>query len=86
MRKERTVATMTIKNMPDPLLKRLKKQAVVHRRSLNLEVIACLEQLAHSVPVDPDALLVRARALRRAPRGLRVTDRVLRELKLAGRP
>lgn len=86
MRKERTVATMTIKNMPDPLLKRLKKQAVVHRRSLNLEVIACLEQLFHSAPVDPDALLVRARALRRSPRGLRVTDRVLRELKLAGRP
>ena len=80
------MATLTIKNIPDPLVKRLKKQAAAHRRSLNFEVISYLEQMTHSVPVDADALLAKARAIRRTPKGMRLTDRVLRELKVVGRP
>lgn len=79
------MATLTIKNIPDPLLKRLKKQAVAHRRSVNFEVISYLEQMTHSVPVDADALLARARATRRTPKGIRLTDRVLRDFEVAGR-
>ena len=80
------MATLTIKNIPDPLVKRLKKQAVAHRRSLNFEVISYLEQMAQSVPIDADALLARVRAIRRTPKGIRLTDRLLHELKVAGRP
>ncbi len=80
------MATLTIKNIPEPLVKRLKKQAAAHRRSLNFEVIAYLEQMTHSVPVDADALLARARAIRRTPQGVRLTDRLLHDLKVAGRP
>ncbi|MGH7266129.1 MAG: FitA-like ribbon-helix-helix domain-containing protein [Candidatus Rokuibacteriota bacterium] len=80
------MANLTIKNIPEPLVRRLKSQAVVHRRSLNLEVIACLEAAAQAVPVDPDAWLARARALRRTPKGLRLTDRTLTRLKADGRP
>jgi len=80
------VATLTIKNIPDPLVRRLKTQAVRHRRSLNLEVIACLEAAARAVPIDPEALLARARAVRRAPVGLRLGDRTLNRLKVYGRP
>ncbi len=80
------MATLTIKNIPDPLVKRLKQQAAAHRRSLNLEVISYLEQMTHSVPIDADALLARARAVRRTPKGIRLTDRLLQELKMAGRP
>ena len=47
------MATLTIKNIPEPLVKRLKKQAAAHRRSLNYEVISYLEQMTHSVPIDP---------------------------------
>ena len=79
------MATLTIKNIPEPLVKRLKKQAAAHRRSLNFEVISYLEQMTHSVPVD-DVLLARARALRRSPKGEGLTDRLLHELKVAGRP
>ena len=79
------MATLTIKNVPDPLVRRLKKQAVLHRRSLNLEVIACLEAVAQAAPVEPDALLARARAARRAPTRIRLTDRALNRLKAYGR-
>lgn len=80
------MATLTIKNIPDPLVKRLKKQAAAHRRSVNFEVISYLEQMTHSVPVDADALLAKARAIRRTPKGIRLTDRVLHNLKVVGRP
>ena len=80
------MATLTIKNIPGPLVRRLKKQAAAHRRSLNFEVISFLEQMTHSVPVDADALLARARAVRRTPKGIRLTDRMLDELKAVGRP
>jgi len=79
------VATLTIKNIPEPLVKRLKQQAAAHRRSLNFQVISYLEQMTHSVPVDADALLARARTLRRTPKGMKLTDRILDELKVAGR-
>jgi len=80
------VATLTIKNIPEPLVKRLKQQAAAHRRSLNFEVISCLEQMTHSVPIDADALLAKARAVRRIPKGIRLNDRLLQDLKTAGRP
>lgn len=54
------MATLTIKNIPEPLIKRLKHQAVAHGRSVNLEVASYLEQMTHSVPVDANALLVSA--------------------------
>lgn len=75
------MATLTIKNIPETLVKRLKQKAAAHRRSLDLEVITYLEQMTRSVPVDTDALLAKARALRRTPKGIRVTDRLLHSLK-----
>lgn len=79
------MATLTLKNVPDPLVRRLKRQATLHRRSLNLEVIACLEAAAQSVPIDVDAMLARVRALRKTPVGFRLTDKLLNRLKSEGR-
>jgi len=76
---------LTIKNIPAPVVRRLKARAVLHRRSLNLEVIACLETLVQAAPVDPDTLLARVREIRRAPARTRLTDRALARLKAAGR-
>ena len=58
------MANLTIKNVPQPVLRWLKARAALNRRSLNLEVIACLESLVQSAPVDVDALLVRVRDIR----------------------
>jgi plasmid stability protein len=38
--------SLTIKGIPDRLVRRLKKRAIANRRSLNSEVIRCLEQAA----------------------------------------
>src|SRR3989441_12367781 len=78
-----TMATLTVKNVPQPLVRRLKARATLHRRSLNREVIACLEVLAQAAPVDAEALLARAREVRHTPAGGRLTDRVLARLKTA---
>jgi plasmid stability protein len=80
------MATLTIKNVPDPLVRRLKRQAAAHRRSLNHEVIACLESIAQATALDPDGLLARARAVRRTPLRPRLTDLTLNRLKRHGRP
>ncbi len=79
------MATLTIKNIPEPLVEKLKAQAAVHRRSLNHEVIRCLESIAESVPLDPDSLLAKVRAIRRVPTDARLTDKLLKELKEKGR-
>ena len=80
------MATLTIKNIPQTLVQKLKTQATVHRRSLNHEVIRCLEQAAESTPLDPESILVRARTVRRVPAKGRLTDQTLLGLKNAGRP
>jgi antitoxin FitA len=78
--------SLTIKNVPISILERLKAQAASHRRSLNLEVITCLEAITHSVPLDSETLLARFRMVRVKPSGPRLTDRVLTRLKNQGRP
>ena len=79
------MATLTVKNVPERLVTRLKNQAALHRRSLNLEVIACLESSAQATPLDPESLLARVRAVRRKPSRFRLTDRTLDRLKAVGR-
>ncbi len=80
------MATITIKNIPEALYSRLKRKASEHRRSLNKEVITCLEQSTGSVPLDPETFLARARELRTLVKGPPLTERRLWQLKRAGRP
>jgi hypothetical protein len=71
--------------VPERLMRRLKAQAAVHRWSVNLEVIACLEGATQAVPVDADSWLARARAVRGTPTEFRLTDRTLAALRKVGR-
>lgn len=57
-------ASVTIKNIPDDIYNRLKEVAEVHHRSLNGEVIACLERVLMPTHVPSDEVLARARRLR----------------------
>jgi len=79
------MSTITIKDLPAPLHRELKARAEAHGRSLNTEVIACLETTVQSRPVDVDELLRRMREVRASIRG-RLTQKELRKLKDAGRP
>ncbi len=79
------MATLTIKNLPDELHRRLKERAARNGRSLNSEILECLHETAGTQVVDADALLAEARRLRRRVRG-RVTEGSLRGARSAGRP
>jgi antitoxin FitA len=50
--------TVTLKNIPDPVYLRLKESAAAHHRSLNSEVIACLERVLLPARVSPEELSV----------------------------
>lgn len=56
--------TITLKNVPDAVYEQLKIAAQVHHRSLNSEVIACLETILLPVKKAPLERLARARILR----------------------
>jgi antitoxin FitA len=59
------VATITLKNIPADLHRKLKKRAEDHHRSLNKEVIATLKNATGKTrPVDVEALIREARAAR----------------------
>jgi plasmid stability protein len=75
------VPTLTLKNIPDELYERLKQSAVEHRRSLNSEILVCLDRALHSERIDPQAVLARADALRRRAALAPVTDDLLREAR-----
>lgn len=55
---------ITVKNIPPKLYEELKTAAQTHRRSLNSEIIACLEHAFLARRVAPEERLIRARALR----------------------
>ncbi len=77
--------TLTLKNLPRGLHRKLRARAARHRRSLNSEAIACIAAAVMASPLDPDALLSRARSLRRRVSG-RLTDQELARAKAEGRP
>jgi plasmid stability protein len=78
--------TLTIKSLPDPLYRQLKERAAEHRRSLNSEVLVCLELAVAAETVDVEAMLTRADRIRHKLRVPRLTDERLRAAKAAGRP
>lgn len=80
------MATITVKGLPDDVYDRLKKSAAVHRRSINSEVIVCLERTFSSRPIDPAAFLDRVDALREKVALPPLTEEVLRVAKGSGRP
>jgi plasmid stability protein len=79
------MATLTIKNIPDAIVRRLKTQAAQHRRSLNSEVIHMLDASTRVTPVDVEEELARIRARRPIPDSVRITTRQLNAWKRAGR-
>ncbi len=59
------MAAITLKSLPGPLHRQLKARAARHKRSLNQEVIAVLEEaVADSSPADSTALIEEARRFR----------------------
>ncbi len=79
------MATLTIKNVPDDLYRQLKQIAGYHRRSINSEVLVCLEHSFQTPRRDVKEILSRIRRLRKKTAGHRLTDKILSQAKREGR-
>ena len=77
---------LTIKNIPDDLYERLKEAARTHRRSLNSEILYCVERVLVPYKVDASEHLAMARKIREKTAGYTLSDEVLDSAKNAGRP
>jgi plasmid stability protein len=80
------MATITVKNIPAELYERLKIAAQAHRRSVNSEIIVCIEQAVAAHPVEPEVMLARARRLRQLTQTTPITDAEFHQAKAAGQP
>lgn len=58
------VASITIKNLPAELHERLKSVALRNRRSLQNEIVSCLEHHVERIPPSKEDLLAQAAELR----------------------
>lgn len=75
------MATLTVKNIPTELYERLKASAAEHRRSLNSEILVCLERALFSERLDPATQLARADALRERAALTPVDDALIGEAR-----
>ena len=80
------MATLTIKNIPEDLYAQLKRYAEINRRSLNSEVILCIERVIRSRKIQPGVYLARARKLREKTQRYPISDDEFNAAKTAGRP
>jgi len=78
--------TITVKNIPAELYDRLKRSAQANRRSINSEIIVCIERALYSRQIDTEAILPRARELREKTVDYPITDEEFTQAKATGRP
>ncbi|HUG27144.1 MAG TPA: Arc family DNA-binding protein [Gemmatimonadales bacterium] len=77
--------TLTIKGLPEPIYRQLKAQAETNRRSLNGEIIACLERSVGAAPFDAVDWLADVEAFRERSGVQPVPDEELRAARRLGR-
>jgi plasmid stability protein len=80
------MATITVKNIPDDLYELLKQSAEANRRSINSEIIVCIERVVRGRRTSPVEALATARMLREKTAGYVITDDELTQAKRVGRP
>ena len=76
---------ITVKNIPPELYRLLKKNAEVNRRSINSEIIVCIERALRSRRINPNDIIANARKLRTKTAGHRVVDAEIVQAKAEGR-
>jgi plasmid stability protein len=80
------MATITVKNIPDDLYEQLKRNARANHRSINSEIIACIERSVGSRALNVTTFLADARRLREMTAFHVLTDDELEAAKEEGRP
>jgi plasmid stability protein len=75
------MANLTIKNIPDNLYQKLKDRAELNRRSMNSEILVCLEQVLNTPQQDAQTILPRIKELRAKSTRHFLTDEEILKLK-----
>lgn len=83
---EIVMATLTLKNIPDDLYNQLKDTAKLHHRSINSEILYCLERVINPHKVNVNEHLELARQLRVKTTNYLLTDEEIDKAKSEGRP
>ena len=78
------VATITIKDIPDSVHSALKSRANAHGRSLNREVLRCLEVAVSAPRIDVESVLAGVDRIRAD--GVRLDAELLERARKSGRP
>ncbi|MBF0543226.1 MAG: Arc family DNA-binding protein [Candidatus Riflebacteria bacterium] len=78
------MATITLKNVPRKIHLNIKKRAEKNHRSINGEIISCLERILGLCEEEADSILTKAEI---AQKGLKfvVTQKEVQEAKIEGR-
>jgi plasmid stability protein len=79
------VPTITVKNIPPEIYEKLKQSAQSNHRSINREIITCIERAVRSQPVNPSELLAAARQLRLKTASHPISDSEFNRAKNSGR-
>jgi predicted RNA-binding Zn ribbon-like protein len=79
------MATVTVKNIPDDLYDRLKAVAEINRRSINSEIIVCIEHAVTSRRIAPEKILESARHLRELTAKHPISNDEFNQAKTEGR-
>lgn len=84
--KDAAMPTLTLKNIPDDLYYKLKEAARIHHRSLNSEMLYCIERTLTPHKIDIPEQIAFAKKLRAKTAGQPITDDMINAAKNAGRP
>ena len=79
------MTTLTLKNIPDSLYVQLKEAAKAHRRSLNSEILYCVERMLTPHKIDVSEHISVARAMRAKTAAHPITNDEINEAKNVGR-
>ena len=77
---------ITLKNIPDSLYAQLKTAARLHHRSLNSEILYCVERTLGTHKINVSEHIEMARTLRAKTLRHNLTDQELNDFKNEGRP
>ena len=79
------MTTFTLKGIPEELYERLKARAAANRRSINGEMLVCLEEALRGKRVDPADMLAKADSVRERLHMRPYTQEALDDAKRRGR-
>lgn len=78
------MTTITVKNIPDDIYEKLKAKANTNRRSINSEIINCIEKNVTSTRIDPEKFIAQIEQIPQSD-APKLNNDMLQQFKESGR-